>query len=99
MSSQHSVVSWSLHSDELDEPDSPPPRPAGLWRTTSFYFTFDGHQIGPGHTLSAVPRHDDYGNNHGTDIAEDLPIDENSPSEDERFAEAVIQGMYLIFES
>ncbi|KIM65452.1 hypothetical protein SCLCIDRAFT_22662 [Scleroderma citrinum Foug A] len=60
----------------------------------SFYHPLDGYQLGPGHTLSAVPHHVEYGNDHGTDVIEDLLIDKNSSSDDEWFAEAIIQGSH-----
>ena len=45
-----------------------------------------------GHTLSAVPS-GDLGNQPEENVHEDEPIDETSPSEDDRFAEAIVRGM------
>ena len=80
--------------DEPGEPASPPPRPAGLRRTASFYTPLDGHQLGRCHSILAIPSPDpdDFGH-LGDDTIEEPVIDENSPSEDERFAEAVLQGI------
>jgi len=77
----------SHQSDEPDEPVSPPPHCIGLWQTASFYTLLDGHQLGRSHSLSAVPSHQD-----GFGIKEP-DIDENSPSDDERFAESVLRGI------
>ena len=77
--------------DEFDEP-APPHRPTGLQRTTSFYHSLDGHDLHRSHTLSAVPS-GDLGNQPEENVHEDEPIDETSPSEDDRFAEAIVRGM------
>ena len=93
--SQISVIPLSFQRDELDGPTSPPPRPPGLRRTASFYSSLDGHQLCRGHTLLAVPSPD-----HGRIGAQPREyadkgqyINETSLSDDERFAEAVIQGI------
>ena len=78
--------------DEPNEPASPPPRPAGLRQTASFYTPLDGYQLGCGHSVLAIPDPDDFGH-LGNDTIEEPVIDENSPSEDERFAEAVLRGI------
>ena len=95
--SQISVIAipLSFQLDELDGLTSPPPRPPGLWRTASFYSSLDGHQLHRGHTLFAVPSpgHGGIGAQPGEYADEGQDIDEASPSDDERFAEAVIQGI------
>jgi len=93
--SQVSVIPPPLQCDELDEPTSPPPRPPGLRRTASFYSSLDGHQLRRGHTLFAVPSpgHGGIGAQPGEYADEGQDIDEASPSDDERFAEAVIRGI------
>ena len=87
-----SVTHPSFQCDELGEPVSP--RPAGLRRTASFYSSLDGHQLGHGHTLSAVSNLNDGIEAQPGEYADDgRDIDEMSPSDDERFAEAVIRGI------
>lgn len=82
----------SLQFDEFDEPVSHPHRPTELQHTASFYPLLDGHQLHHGHTLSAVPS-PDLGNQPKENMDKDKPIDKNSPSEDDRFAEAIIKGI------
>ena len=83
----------NFQCNELDEPISPPPRPAGLRCTASFYSSLDGHQLRRGHMISAVPSPDDRMEAQPTEYADKgQDIDKTSPSDEERFAEAVIQG-------
>ena len=68
-----------------DDPPSPPPRPVGLRRTQSFsrlpLATAESHTMFVRNTESGVDPGED-----------DLIIDEVSPSEDDRFAEAIVRG-------
>ena len=83
----------NFQCNESDEPIFPPPCPAGLRRTALFYSSLDGHQLRRGHTISAVPSLDDRMEAQLTEYADEgQDIDETSPSDEERFAEAVIQG-------
>ena len=67
--------------DEPSEPASPPPHPAGLRRTASFYTPLDGHQLGRCHSILAIPSLDpDDFRNLGDDTIEEPVIDETSPS-------------------
>ena len=51
------------------------------------------HQLRHGHTISAVPSPDDRMEAQLTEYADEgQDIDEMSPSDEERFAEAVIRG-------
>ncbi|KAI5997056.1 hypothetical protein EDD15DRAFT_2194735 [Pisolithus albus] len=89
---EESVTLPPLHREESDNPGFPPPCPAGLRRTVSFYDTpLDGIRL-CGHTLSAVPDEDENHDPAGEGNYSDPPIDEASPSEDDRFAESVLRG-------
>ena len=86
-----SQPSTTLPSPQFDEPASPH-RPTKLQCTASFYHSLDGHVLCRGHTLSAVPS-PDLGNQPEENVHEDKLIDEISPSEDDRFAEAIVRGI------
>ncbi|KAI5982361.1 hypothetical protein EDD15DRAFT_2377861 [Pisolithus albus] len=89
---EESVTLPPLHREESDNPGFPPPCPAGLWRTVSFYDTpLDGIRL-RGHTLSSVPDEDENHDPAGEGNYSDPPINEASPSEDDRFAESVLRG-------
>ena len=55
----------------------------------SFYTSLDGHQLGRGHSFSASPDQNDF-RHPENDTVEEPFIDENSPSDGERFAESVL---------
>ncbi|KAI6032440.1 hypothetical protein EDC04DRAFT_2898154 [Pisolithus marmoratus] len=81
-----------LNHEESDNPKIPPPCPTGLWHTVSFYDTpFDRIRL-HGHTLSVVPDEDENYDPTGEGNYSDPPIDEALPSEDDHFAESVLQG-------
>ncbi|KIJ63918.1 hypothetical protein HYDPIDRAFT_29263 [Hydnomerulius pinastri MD-312] len=79
-----------LRHDDFDEPASPPPQRAGLRRTESFYHLPPHVNISM-HSLSAASNQYE-GGDAEANVEDDLIIDEASPSEDDRFAEAVIRG-------
>ncbi|KAI6000636.1 hypothetical protein EDD15DRAFT_2362122 [Pisolithus albus] len=77
---EESVTLPPLHREESDNPGFPPPCPAGLRRTVSFYDTpLDGIRL-RGHTLSAVPDEDENHDPAGEGNYSDPPIDEASPN-------------------
>ncbi|KAI5994384.1 hypothetical protein EDD15DRAFT_2366466 [Pisolithus albus] len=70
----------SLRLEESDNPGFPPPCPAGLRRTVSFYDTpLDGIRLCR-HTLSMVPDEDENHDPAGEGNYSDPPIDEASPN-------------------
>ncbi|KAI6020710.1 hypothetical protein BKA83DRAFT_4126665 [Pisolithus microcarpus] len=82
----------SLCSKELDDPDSLPPCPTGLWRTVSFYNScLDGTKL-HGHTLFATPDENEDHHPAGEDNYNEPPIDEASPSNNDCLAESILRG-------
>ncbi|KAI6009998.1 hypothetical protein EDC04DRAFT_2610404 [Pisolithus marmoratus] len=82
----------SLHCEDLNNPDFPPSCPAGLWHTASFYDTpFNGVRLHR-HTLFVTPTEDKDHDPAGEGNYSDTPIDKTTPSEDNHFAESVLQG-------
>ena len=86
---QESSILPSLCFDKLNEPDSllcPP----DLCRTASFYTPLDGYTL-QGHSLFTCPDQvDNNDDNVEVNLNGELDINERSPSEDDRFAKAVI---------
>ena len=64
----------------------------GLWHTASFYhIPFDASRL-RGHTLLATPHSDKDDDYTGEENDNDMQIDETTPSDDDRFAESILQG-------
>ncbi|KAI5984239.1 hypothetical protein EDC04DRAFT_2914417 [Pisolithus marmoratus] len=90
--SQPREVPSSLHSKELDDPDSPSHHLTGLWHTASFYHTcLDGARL-HGHTLFATPNENEDHLPVSEDNYNEPPIDETSPSDDKCLAESALWG-------
>jgi hypothetical protein len=86
--SQEPVIP-SHHSDDLDDSMSQPPCSMGLWHTALFNHVPLNSSRPHGHTLFATP-------NETQDCVSqndnDPPIDEITPSDDDRFAESILRG-------